>query len=117
MVQQEWEKLPGAKVWHSQGLFRKFVRNRGGELWLYHDHDSIESTNAENKELVKPFTLSEFKKELLEMHSDKPLGPYDLNLAFYKKFWHLCWMEVYTAEVNWLEWGIFPTPLTDLILS
>lgn len=50
--------------------------------------------------LIRDFTVSEFKTTLFEMHSDKAQGPDGLNSAFYKKFWHLCGMKVYTVGLS-----------------
>jgi len=70
-------------------------------------------TEEDNGKLLAPFNISEFKKALFSMHSDKAPGPDGLNPAFYKKFWHLCGMEIYHTGIAWLNNGSFPPQMMD----
>jgi len=75
-------------------------------------------TNEDNEKLLAPFQVSEFKKALYSMHSDKAPGPNGLNPAFYKRFWHLCGVELFQTGVAWLENGVFPPQImeTNIVL-
>ena len=43
------------------------------------------------------------------MNSDKSLGPNSLNPSFYKRFWHLCGLELFHFATCQLENGFFPS--------
>lgn len=75
-------------------------------------------TEVDNGILLSPFNISEFKKALYSMHSDKAPGPDGLNPAFYKRFWHLCGMENFHAATTWLNNGEFPSQImeTNIVL-
>jgi len=63
--------------------------------------------------LLAAFNISEFKKALFSMHSDKAPGPDGLNPAFFKRFWHLCGVEIFHAAMNWLNNGEFPSQMMN----
>lgn len=70
-------------------------------------------THGDNANLLKPFRMTEFKRALFQMHSNKAPEPDGLNPAFYEKIWDLCSMEIFQAGVSWLEKGAFPSHLND----
>lgn len=72
-------------------------------------------TDEDNGTLLAPFQISEFKKALFSMHSDKSPGPDGLNPAFYKRFWRLCGVELFNAGVEWLNNGMFPSQVVDRV--
>ena len=49
----------------------------------------------DNLTLLSSFTINEFKKALFEMDSNKSPRPDDINLAFYKRYWDLCGLEIF----------------------
>jgi len=70
-------------------------------------------SEEDNGTLPAPFQIYEFKHALFSMHSDKAPRSDGLNLAFYKRFWHLCGVELFHAGVNWLNSGNFPSHIMD----
>lgn len=44
-------------------------------------------TEETNNDLIRPFTLEEFKLVVYQMHPDKASGPNDFNLVFFQKCW------------------------------
>jgi len=82
------------------------------------EHITPRVTDVDNGMLLAQFNISEFKKVVFTMHSDKAPGPDGLNPAFYKRFWHLCGMEIYHATTSWLNNGEFPSQImkTNIVL-
>lgn len=70
-------------------------------------------TQLDNDLLLAPFTMEEFQRALFCMHLDKAPGPDGLNLAFYKRFWHLCGAEIFHTRVLWLSTGEVPKKLVE----
>jgi hypothetical protein len=97
-----------AKLFHSDA-------NGTNATTEYIDPRVIEDDNGI---LLAPFNISEFKKVLFSMHSDKAPGPDGLNPAFFKRFWHLCGVEIFHAATNWLNNGVFPSQMknTNIVL-
>lgn len=50
------------------------------------EHVQNNITEVHNDILLRLYTISEFKKALFSMHSDKALGPNGINPAFFKNF-------------------------------
>lgn len=82
------------------------------------EHITPRVTDVDNGMLLAQFNISEFKKVVFSMHSDKAPGPNGLNPAFYKRYWHLCGMEIYHAATSWLNNGEFPSQImeTNMVL-
>jgi len=70
-------------------------------------------TEEDNQNILKPFTMEEFRRALFQMHSDKAPEPDGLNPTFYKHFWHLCGFEIFYTGVMWLGYGEFPSSLVE----
>lgn len=77
---------------------------------LIQDHGSEATAQHEMCNTVQTFPF--------QLHSDKAPIPDDLNLAFFKRFWNLCGMELFHTRTKWLETGEFPMTLndTDIVL-
>uniref|UniRef100_A0A151UFF3 Transposon TX1 uncharacterized n=1 Tax=Cajanus cajan TaxID=3821 RepID=A0A151UFF3_CAJCA len=76
-------------------------------------------TEADNVQLLHPFTMEEFRVALFSMYSDKSPGPDGLNPGFYKRFWDLLGHEIFHAGTQyWLQQGAFPKQLntTNVVL-
>lgn len=63
--------------------------------------------------LLAPFTETEFKGALFDMHPDKASGPDGLNPGFFMRFWDNCGRDIYQAALNWLESGAIPPQISE----
>jgi hypothetical protein len=93
--------------------FEHLFENGGTASSAGLEHISHVVNSEDNNMLLAPFHIAEFKKALFSMHSDKAPGPDGLNPAFYKRFWHLCEVELYHAATTWLNNGSFPLQIMD----
>ena len=75
----------------------------------------IESSIIEdqNTMLLAPFSASEVKDALFEMHPDKSPGPDGMNPAFYQKFWHIVGKDVVHASLEFINNCTFPVGVND----
>ena len=70
-------------------------------------------TEDQNTMLLAPFSASEVKDTLFEMHPDKSPGPDGMNPAFYQKFWHIVGKDVVQASLDFINNGTFPVGVND----
>ncbi|MCH85996.1 hypothetical protein A2U01_0006849, partial [Trifolium medium] len=103
VVQNQLDICGVAKNYFEQ-LFSMNQNNSGVDI----EYIMPSITNLQNDKLIAPFQIREFKEALFAMHSDKAPGPDGLNPAFFKRFWDLCGVELFTAGVEWLERGSLP---------
>lgn len=59
------------------------------------------------------FFTDDLRQTLFQMNSDKSPDPDDLNLAFYKCFWNLCGLEIFSAATTWLNIDTLPPKLSN----
>ena len=98
--------------------FEDLFSNDRGEDMQNLNYVKAVFTNEDNLKLIAPFQVSEFKNALVSMHSDKAPGPAGLSSAFFKRFWHLCGVEIFQPGVSWLNSGSFPNQImaTNIVL-
>ena len=77
--------------------------------------DCVETkvTAEQNDLLVEPFSASEAKLTLFEMHSDKLPGPDNMNPAFYQRFWLNVAEDMTKACLHFIATCSFPMGLND----
>jgi hypothetical protein len=102
----------------AKNYFAKLFSTDANLLDTTLEYISPRVTEVDNGMLLSPFNISEFKKALYSMHSDKAPGPDGLNPAFYKRFWHLCGVKIFHAATSWLNNGEFPSQImeTNIVL-
>lgn len=94
--------------------FHDFYCNANVDIDPIINHILVYLSFDDNLSLIVPFSVDEFCKALFAMDSNKFPSPYGLNLAFYKKFWNLCGMDIFVAASTWLENGFFPSHIKSL---
>lgn len=82
------------------------------------NHVPLYLSSDDNFSLLAPFSIDEFKNVLFQMDSNKSPSPDGLNPTFYKKFWNLSGLHIFTAVTAWLESGSFPPQInrTSIVL-
>ena len=55
--------------------------------------------------LVRPYTEEEVQTALFQMHPSKALGPDDMSLFFFQRFWHIVGQDVTKAILSILHSG------------
>lgn len=63
---------------------------------------------ANNISLIAPFSIEEFKDALFSMFSNQSPGPDGLNPTFYKRFWNLYGLDIFSVATSWLEQDFIP---------
>lgn len=53
--------------------------------------------------LLQPFSATEVKEALFDMHPDKSPGPDSMNPAFYQRFWHIVGEDVSSACLQFIN--------------
>lgn len=70
-------------------------------------------SSEDNVFLTRPFSHLGFSSAISQMHSDKSLGPYGFNSAFFKKSWEVCGDDIFDACCFWLDRVFFPATVND----
>ncbi|KAH9718961.1 reverse transcriptase domain-containing protein [Citrus sinensis] len=73
-------------------------------------------TNEQNSMLLTPFSATDVKEALFDMHPDKSPGPDGMNPAFYQRFWHIVGEDVISACLQFVKDCSFPAGLNDTSL-
>ena len=99
---------------YSQNLFQS---NGCNSAKVIHCVES-KITNEQNSMLLTPFSATEVKEALFDMHPEKSLGPDDMNPAFCQRFWHIVGEDVISACLQFVKDCSFPAGLnyTSIVL-
>ncbi|XP_073280655.1 uncharacterized protein [Primulina huaijiensis] len=99
------------------GVVQNYFQNLFAEVENMSNEVKVEVqpcvTERQNEELLRSFTLEEFKEAVFYMKPDKSPGPDGFNPAFYQRFWTLIGIDVFSSCVGWLQAMIFPPTLND----
>lgn len=68
-------------------------------------------TNEQNSMLLQPFSATEVKEALFDMHPDKSPGPDGMNPVFYQRFWHIVGEDVSSACLQFINECFFSSGL------
>jgi hypothetical protein len=111
----EWETVTAQQdiCGLANNYFVNLFTNEANQSSTTLEYINLRVNEDDNSMLLAQFHISEFKKVVFSMHSDKSPGPDGLNPAFYKRFWHLCGVEIFNAATAWLNSGEFPSQVTD----
>ena len=75
-------------------------------------------TAEQNHSLIEPFSPTDVRDAIFNMHPNKSPGPDRINLAFFQKFWPIVGDEVFVACLNYIRQCVFSIDLnkTSVIL-
>ncbi|KAK6138933.1 hypothetical protein DH2020_027314 [Rehmannia glutinosa] len=70
-------------------------------------------TEAQNRNLLEPFSAVEIKEALFSMLPDKSPGPDGMNPTFFQKFWDITGSEVISSCLAFMNSCSFPEGFND----
>jgi len=90
----------------------KLLQHKNGDCDRVITHVSPSTSIQDNEQLIKSFSLEEFREADFSMNNNRCSRPDGFNPGFFKSFWNTCSNDVFPATCLWLETCAFPAKLS-----
>lgn len=117
---QHFLDVQGNTVSDQEGLsnvacsyFSDLFKSQGVAPFFVTDHLNVSVNEVDNANLLAPFCLAEFREAIMSMSSDPAPSPDGSNPAFYKGYWDLYGMDIFSSSCSWLTDGYFPPSINE----